>query len=78
MRTKQELVRTARESGHRSHEATDPAFDIARWIKKPSPAWPISIGRSAAARMIHLTRTGCGQKENFARGSLPPHHMNDC
>ena len=41
-------------------------------IKKPSPFWPIIIGRRAAVRMIHLTRTGSGQKQNCAAGSLPP------
>ncbi len=29
------------------------------------------FGRSGAARMIHLTRTGSRQKQSFVTGSLP-------
>src|SRR5260370_19824385 len=28
--------------------------------------------------MVRVTRTGAGQKQNFATGSLPPHQINDC
>src|SRR6266436_6763182 len=43
-----------------------------RRIRNPSPVWLTSIGKPAAAKMIHPKRTGSGQKPSFATGSLPP------
>jgi hypothetical protein len=63
----------ARSAGVVRQKAKGPAWSWNRhWIKEPSPRWPILIGRPAAAKMVHLSRTGRGRKQSFATGSLAP------
>ena len=78
MKTQEEHVHTARESGHRSDEATDLGIEHR------------TLDQEAIARLAYFywQERGCttdspdedwpGQKQNCATGSLPPHHMTDC
>jgi hypothetical protein len=50
-----------------SQTTRQPAWSLTgRSIKKRSPFWLVFIGKLAAARMIHLTKTGSAQKPSFA------------
>ena len=63
---------TKPESSQAQDEATSHVIH-GRSIKKPSPFWPIIIGRRVAVRMIHLTRTGFGPKPNCTASSPQRH-----
>ena len=78
MKTQEEHVHTARESGHRSDEATDLGIENRMLDQEAIARLAYFYWEERDCPMTHLTRTGSGQKQNFATGSLPPHHIHDC
>ena len=77
VKTQEEHMHTARESSHRSDEATDLGIEHSTLDQEAIARLAYFYGRSAAARMIHPTRTGSGQKQNFVTSLPRPHYITD-
>ena len=76
MKMQEEQVHTARWSSPRSDEAADLGMEHRTLDQEDVARLAYFYWEERFARTIHLTRTGSGQKQNFATGSLEPHPAN--